>query len=90
MARLFIRHKPTDADVIPNIGNTAERAQFHLAKHHIEGLDLCYVCFVDKGRCWAARKMFQSNGSASVAISCVPFNDDPSGQEMILADMLLN
>lgn len=96
MARLFIRHKPIEYDV----EESAMESRFYVSREILQehgisyqfggnNLDLAYVCFVHNGKCWAAR-FLQLMGNKQVRIECVPFNDDPSGQEMILADMILN
>lgn len=95
MARLFIRHKPVECDVTVGISWTDDndwnmRKEFMLDAKHIHMLDLCYVCFVHDGHCWAARSKRYFSRGLRTAIVCVPFNDDPSGQQMILTDMILN
>lgn len=96
MARLFIRHQPVDcvvdASITPNV--------FYLPRHTFDryGLsaeegrnntDVTYVCVVHEGKCYAARSI-SIMGNKEQRIYCVPFDDDPSAQQMVLTDMILN
>lgn len=87
MARLFIKHKPVDVQVLPS---SMTKFTFYLNGKTYAEIDTCYVCFVHLGNCWAARRSHYSVMTKQTSFTCVPFNDDPSGQEMILADMILN
>lgn len=95
MARLFIRHEPVDVPVTQGFaaGNFNMRAE-HLPTHGISldnaDMDFVYVCVVHNGHCWACRNFHIHGSTLLVRLECVPFDDDPSGQEMILADMILN
>lgn len=94
MARLFIRHKPVESDILPGFEENRfiMRAEF-LPANGISldnaDMDFVYVCIVHNGKCWAARQFIFNDSSVLARIVCVPFNDDPSGQEMLLADMIL-
>lgn len=95
MARLFIRHKPVEETVTHGLTEnhfTVRRTT--LGKYKIStfnnDLDFVYVCIVHNSLCWAARGFHVHGSGTLVRITCEPFNDDPSGQEMILADMILN
>lgn len=94
MARLFIRHEPIDCEVESSVLEEV----FFVRKEELTsrgltivkyGLHTAYVCFVNNGKCWAARS-FKIMGNKQVRVSCVPFNDDPSGRLMLMKDMLLN
>lgn len=101
MARLFIRHEPVDCHVIkPEPAFKPTEWSFKVNVYYLTaaGLnlspfsnDLHYVCFVHEGKCWAARSVYTFGfaGQEIACFRCVPFNDDPSGQKMILADMIL-
>lgn len=95
MARLFIRHKPVKCVVAEGINDEIfyidERVLITrgLSTRGPNNVDVAYVCFVRDGNCWAARG-FRIMANNQLRVQCVPFNDDPSGQEMILADMILN
>lgn len=88
MARLFIRHKPVEAIAVrvPPFTN----CNFRVARRHVAGIECQYICFVNDGHCYAARAMTRNANNDVITFSCVPFDDNPSGQEMILADMILN
>lgn len=99
MARLFVKHEPVECFVHYSVGNV-KTARFRLDLDDIlragldienNSLDVFYICFVDSGKCWAARTFGINRifGRKVVLFSCIPFNNDPSGQKMILADMLL-
>lgn len=94
MARLFIRHKPVVYEVEESVMENRYYVSREILYEHklcVDGpnnTDVAYVCFVNNGRCWAAC-YFTVMGNKQIRIDCVPFNDDPSGQEMILADMIL-
>lgn len=96
MARLFIRHKPVEN---PVDASALSAGSFHMALNAItdaglsylnNDMDFVYVCIVDKGKCWAARAFHVHASATRVRVDCVPFDEDPSGQQMILADMILN
>jgi hypothetical protein len=95
MARLFIHHKPVECEVDLSVLRDTFYVHRDVLYEHglrVEGPNntgVNYVCFVSNGNCWAAQT-FKMMGNKQVCITCVPFNDDPSGQEMILADMILN
>lgn len=95
MTRLFIRHKPVEGLVTHTLtpGRFVIRTSV-LTSAGLDvspsSLDVAYVCVVHEGNCWATRSFLRDNGSSLARLICVPFNDDPSGQEMILADMILN
>lgn len=95
MARLFIRHKPVECEVEESVQDEV----FYLPKYSLDDYEIypgapnnlgaIYVCIVNNGNCYAARNITVM-GNKQIRIGCVLFNDDPSGQEMILADMILN
>ena len=95
MARLFIKHKPVSGEVEESV--VSER--FYVSKelllnNHIDfasprTLDVAYVCAVSKGKCWAAR-YFTTMGNKQIRITCHDFSNTELGQQMILADMILN
>lgn len=95
MARLFIRHKPVECEVDEGINDEIfyldeqVLADHRLSTRGPNNTDVSYVCFIRDGNCWAARS-FRIMGNKQLRVECVPFNDDPSGQEMILADMILS
>jgi hypothetical protein len=95
MARLFIRHKPIAYDVEESVQSNRFYVSREILNEHgirYEGpnnTDVAYVCIVHAGNCWAAR-YFTQMGNKQIRVDCVPFSDDPSGQEMIFADMILN
>jgi hypothetical protein len=95
MARLFIRHKPVECKVDPSVDGESFYVHRDVLNEHglqIDGpnnMSVAYVCFVSAGNCWAARS-FRRMGNKEIRVGCVPFSNDPSGQEMILADMILN
>lgn len=101
MARLYIRHEPTDIAVSVGTswyenggtwtknGDGEPKHSFHVVASEVSEIDNCYVCFVHEGKCWAARgKNFFKSGQMAAYV-CVPFNDDPSGKLMLLKDTLL-
>lgn len=88
MARLFIKHQPVNAIAVRVPPFTS--CNFRVARRHVRGIECQYICFVNEGWCYAARSMYRSQNGYVITFTCVPFNDDPSGQEMILADMILN
>ena len=95
MPRLFIRHKPVDCVVEDSVND----GMFYVAReillehrlsiHGYNNVDVAYVCIVEHGKCWAARS-FELMGNKQIRIRCVSFDDDPSGQQMVLADIILN
>ena len=96
MARLFIRHQPVEY----NVEESVQENRFYVFPRILEDHGLCqaygpnntdvtYVCIVNRGKCWAAR-YFTEMGNKQTRIDCVDFSEDPSGQKMILADMILN
>jgi hypothetical protein len=95
MARLFIRHKPVDCVVESSVNNNVFYLDRHvLFDHKLQvyspnNCDVTYVCIVSDGQCWDARS-FNVMGNKQVRVNCIPFNEDPCGQQMILADMILN
>ena len=95
MPRLFIRHRPVECVVEKSVNDYV----FYLPKHTFNrfGLsaaegpnntDVAYVCVVDEGKCYAARRV-SIMGNKEQRICCVPI-EGLSGQEMILTDMILN
>lgn len=95
MARLFIRHKPVDTPITegyaPGIFTTKAEYLPALGISLVNAdMDFTYVCVVHNGRCWAARNFHIHTNGAMLRINCVPFDHDPSGREMVLADMILN
>lgn len=68
------------AEYLPALGISLDNAD----------MDFTYVCVVHNGRCWAARNFYVHSSGMMVRITCTSFDDDPSGQKMILADMILN
>lgn len=95
MARLYIRHDPTDIKCDPGshwggAGETQRQQAFFVNAAEVSEIDVVYLCVVHEGNCWAVReKSFFSSGTRAGLI-CVPFNEDPSGKLMLLKDALLN
>ena len=96
MTRLFIRHQPVDCLVEESVQDNRFYIYPQILHEHglVQGYgpnntDPAYVCIVSNGECWAARH-FTKMGNKQVRIDCVPFNEDPCGQQMVLADMILN
>jgi hypothetical protein len=94
MARLFIRHQPIDCEVDPSVEDGV--FYVHRSVLYDHGILItryshmyAYICFAHEGKCWAARAS-KEMGNKQVRLECAPFDDDPSAQEMILADMILN
>ena len=94
MARLFIRHKPVECEVDPSVDEGVFYVHRQILYDH--GILIAkfshmyvYICFAHAGKCWAARSSGEM-GNKQVRFTCIPFDHDPSGQEMILADMILS
>ena len=94
MARLFIRHNPVVCEVEDGIQDQVFYIDEGILVDHLlhvdgpDNTDVTYVCFVRDGKCWAARS-FRRMGNKQIRVGCVLFNS-ALGQEMILADMILN
>lgn len=96
MARLFIRHQPVDCTV--QIGKSNKNLflvrRSALTDNGIRTdaylLDCVYVCVAHEGQIYAARSLAVTRDSSIVRIQCVPLEDQPCVQEMLLADMILN
>lgn len=89
MARMFIKHEPIALRNAPvMLGRKDGHMQFNVDGDHYD--NPVYVCFVHKGICYAAQeRKFFSNGTR-VAYFCVPLEDQPCVQQMLLIDMILN
>lgn len=62
---------------------------FTVAAELIAEIDLSCLCFVYKGKCYAARtKSFYSSGRMAV-VTCIDFSEELAGKKMILKDFLL-
>lgn len=96
MARLFIKHQPVEFDVDEGVVDEVYYISREILQEHrisyqsrYNNTDVAYVCFVRNGKCWAARN-FSVMGNKQVRVECVPFNNDPLSEQMLLADLILN
>lgn len=96
MARLFIRHKPVDCTVQVALSSPhlflvrRDILTYYGIRLDAYLLDCAYVCIAHDGKIWAARSFGAHPESSIVRIQCVPMDDQPCVQEMLLADMILN
>lgn len=95
MARLFIRHKPSIIATVRalNRGTFTIRVNDLVAagiEVKTDSLDVAYLCVVEDGRCWAGRSFFIHASRTLARLTCADFSDTELGQQMILADMILN
>lgn len=105
MARMFIKHQPTECFVdAGSVLQLKHRHHFKTDLSNFEGTglvfktnnldlsDFTYVCFVENGKCWAARNysVFKLFNKDVVNFECAPFSNNPLGEQMILADMILS
>jgi hypothetical protein len=96
MARLFIRHKPVDCNV--QMGKSSENMFLMrrdvLTAHGISldaySIDCAYVCVAHEGKIWAVRSFGAHPESSIVRVQCVPLDDQPCVQQMLLTGMILN
>lgn len=96
MARLFIRHKPVECTVNVGLSNKhlflVRRDVLAAGGIHMDAylLDCAYVCIAHEGVIYAARSFSANYDSSIVRVQCVPLEDQPCVQQMLLTDMILN
>lgn len=89
MVRLFIKHNPVEAPVL-KVESVGVTVAFQVPRSYVKGIECKYICFVEKGVCYAARAMLRSNYGQVITFYCKPMEDQPCVQEMILTDMVLS
>lgn len=95
MARLFIKHKPTAIAAVRGLsqGTFSIRVNDLVAagiEVKTDSLDVVYLCVVEDGKCWAGRSFYIHASRTLVRLTCSNFSNTELGQQMILADMILN
>lgn len=89
MARLFVKHQPVEAPAL-RIRTTGYLDAFQVPRSYVKGIECQYVCFTERGVCFAARAMERSKSGQLITFYCKPMEDQPYVQEMLLADLILN
>ena len=95
MARLFIKHKPTAIAVVRGLNQETFTIRVNDLvaagiKVETNSLDVVYLCVVEDGKCWAGRSFYIHARGTLVRLLCSNFSNTELGQQMILADMILN
>lgn len=83
MPTLYWKHEATTQ---PVVSSTIE-GTFFIVQPAI--MEACYICIVDRGKCWAGRSFNVYGKATRTQIKCADISNDETGKQILLKHFLL-